>query len=258
MLDDDLVQVEHLRLEHLLAAEREELPRELGGALAGLRESPRRPRASGRPASRSREQQLRVAEDHREHVVEVVRHAAGQPADGLHLLRLAELLLGLAQRLLGALARSLRLAFASVRSTDTEMVLFPSSVATPTRTGTRLPSLRTSSFSHGRATPRSRISRRWLRRSSHSGGVSCTPVDEPRVQVLARVAHHGEECVVGLQILPDRSATIIADDAGLREPAKACLALTQRLLGLGGAPARSSDRGLALDGGDQATELAPC
>ena len=37
-------------------------------------------------------------------VVEVVRDAAGEPADRLHLLRLAQLLLGLAQRLLGALA----------------------------------------------------------------------------------------------------------------------------------------------------------
>ena len=43
-----------------------------------------------------------VAEDHRQQVVEVVRDAAGEPADRLHLLRLAELLLALAQRVLGA------------------------------------------------------------------------------------------------------------------------------------------------------------
>ena len=39
------------------------------------------------------QQQLAVAENHGQQVVEVVRHAAGQPADGLHLLRLLELLL---------------------------------------------------------------------------------------------------------------------------------------------------------------------
>ena len=35
-----------------------------------------------------------VAEDHGEHVVEVVRDAARQPADRLHLLRLTQRLLG--------------------------------------------------------------------------------------------------------------------------------------------------------------------
>ena len=38
------------------------------------------------------EQQLAVSEDRGQQIVEVVRHAAGQPADGLHLLRLPELL----------------------------------------------------------------------------------------------------------------------------------------------------------------------
>ena len=40
------------------------------------------------------EEQLAVAEDDGEQVVEVVGHAAGQPSDRLHLLGLAELLLG--------------------------------------------------------------------------------------------------------------------------------------------------------------------
>ena len=39
------------------------------------------------------EDQIAVAVDHREQVVEVVRDAAGQPAHGFHLLRLTELLL---------------------------------------------------------------------------------------------------------------------------------------------------------------------
>ena len=41
------------------------------------------------------DQELAVADDHRQQVVEVVRDAAGEPADRLHLLRLAQLLLEL-------------------------------------------------------------------------------------------------------------------------------------------------------------------
>ena len=50
------------------------------------------------------QEQLAVSHDDHEEIVEVVRDAAGQPADGLHLLRLAELLLALTKRLLRALA----------------------------------------------------------------------------------------------------------------------------------------------------------
>ena len=39
------------------------------------------------------EQQLAVSENHRQQIVEVVRDAAGQPADRFHLLRLLILLL---------------------------------------------------------------------------------------------------------------------------------------------------------------------
>ena len=44
-----------------------------------------------------------AADDAGEHVVEVVRDAAGELADGLHLLRLAKLRLGLPQALLAGL-----------------------------------------------------------------------------------------------------------------------------------------------------------
>ena len=47
----------------------------------------------GRVLVRVHQQQLGIAPDDRQHVVEVVRHAAGELADGLHLLRLAQLLL---------------------------------------------------------------------------------------------------------------------------------------------------------------------
>ena len=48
------------------------------------------------------EQQLGVSHDHGEQVVEVVSHAACQAAEGIHLLRLAQLLLKLQTLLLGA------------------------------------------------------------------------------------------------------------------------------------------------------------
>ena len=47
----------------------------------------------GSPGAEAIEDQIAVAVDHREQVVEVVRDAAGQPADRFHLLRLTELLL---------------------------------------------------------------------------------------------------------------------------------------------------------------------
>ena len=39
-------------------------------------------------------QQIEIADDDAEQIVEIMRHAAGQIADGLHLLRLAQLFLG--------------------------------------------------------------------------------------------------------------------------------------------------------------------
>src|SRR5205823_9201639 len=52
--------------------------------------------AFGVPRRQVAQQQLRVAEDGRQQVVEVMRNAAGELAHGLHLLRLAELLLEVA------------------------------------------------------------------------------------------------------------------------------------------------------------------
>ncbi len=95
---DDLVEAQHLRLEHLLAAEGEQLP--------GERRRPQRGRldlldvgALGVLGAEVLEQQVAVAGDGREEVVEVVRDAAGEPAHGLDPLRLAEL--GLERPVLG-------------------------------------------------------------------------------------------------------------------------------------------------------------
>ena len=86
----DLVQVEHLGGDDLLAGERQQVARQrrrrLGrvGHVEQLRPA-RVVRASGRQA------ELQTAGDDREEVVEVVRDAARQPADRLHLLRLDQL-----------------------------------------------------------------------------------------------------------------------------------------------------------------------
>ena len=91
MSRDDVVQVEHLGLEHLPAAEREQLAGERA-ARSAARGSPRLSRG-GVGRSGALEQQLAVAADHGEQVVEVVGDPAGEPADRLELLRLPQLLL---------------------------------------------------------------------------------------------------------------------------------------------------------------------
>ena len=89
---DQIVGVQHHGLEHLLAAEREQLPGEPGGPLRGFPHfgNVRLQRAVGREILAH---EIGVPEDRGQHVVEVVRDAARQAADGLHLLRLAQLLL---------------------------------------------------------------------------------------------------------------------------------------------------------------------
>ena len=88
---DDVVEVADAGLDHLLAAEGEELAGERRGALRGLADlvEPAVVLCAG-PSSRGRE--LAVAEDHAQEVVEVVGDAAGELPDRLHLLGLAELL----------------------------------------------------------------------------------------------------------------------------------------------------------------------
>ena len=95
-LADGFVQVEHPRLQHLPAAEREELLRERRRPIAGradlLGEAPLA------LVGERRREELGVAVDREEQVVEVVRDAACEPSDRLHLLRLAKLLGGLLER----------------------------------------------------------------------------------------------------------------------------------------------------------------
>ena len=89
------VEIEDLRLQHLSPAVREQLPRERRralGCLADLLDILALRVAGGQVA----QQQLCVAENGGQQVVEVVGDAARQLAHGFHLLRLAELLLEVA------------------------------------------------------------------------------------------------------------------------------------------------------------------
>ncbi len=78
-------------MQDLLAAERQELPRELRRATAG-RLNATEVFAERRILGQLAKRELREAVDHGQHVVEVVREAGGQAADALHLLRLSRLL----------------------------------------------------------------------------------------------------------------------------------------------------------------------
>ena len=90
---DHLVQVEHRRLEHLLAREREQLARQLRRALGRVVDLGDLLRA--RPGADPVPGDAAVARDHGQQVVEVVRDAARELPDGFHLLCLAQPALGL-------------------------------------------------------------------------------------------------------------------------------------------------------------------
>ena len=87
-----VAQLQHLRAERLAAREGEQLTRQRGGAVRVLLDL--HDVLEGRIGrAMVGEQQVRIADDRGEHIVEVMRNAAGQLADGVHLLRLREILL---------------------------------------------------------------------------------------------------------------------------------------------------------------------
>ena len=90
--DDDLVDVEELGAQELLAGEGEQLPGDVRGPGAGLDDLADLC-APGVVRLEAAEQELAEADDPGHHVVDFVRHAAGEPAGGLHPLRAAELVL---------------------------------------------------------------------------------------------------------------------------------------------------------------------
>ena len=82
MSRDHRVEVEDLQVEDLPAAEREQLARRARRRAARPSAiSSRSGREPLRPAAASSSSSSREADDHRQQVVEVVRHAAGEPAD---------------------------------------------------------------------------------------------------------------------------------------------------------------------------------
>ena len=91
---DQRVDLEHGRLQDLLAAERQQLAGQPGGAIGGLVDLIG-VLTTGIGGAEVLEQEIRVAGDGREDVVEVVGNAARQAADRFHLLGLAQLLLEL-------------------------------------------------------------------------------------------------------------------------------------------------------------------
>ena len=91
----DGAEIDDLGLEDLPAADRQQAPRERGRAIAG--QADLGDVAAGRIVlGHPGQHQIGHAVDHRQQVVEVVRDAAGEAADDLHLLRLLQLLLELA------------------------------------------------------------------------------------------------------------------------------------------------------------------
>ena len=93
---EPVVEVQHLRPQGLAAREGQELAHEARGPVGVLLDLHDVLEGRvGRPVVG--EQQVAVADDRLQHVVEVVRDAAGELADRVHLLRLGELLLDLAE-----------------------------------------------------------------------------------------------------------------------------------------------------------------
>ena len=112
--------IDHHRLQRLAAREREQVRSELGAAL-DARQRHLDPRQRRLVQVAGQLEQLQVAADDLQHIVEIVGHAAGELADGFHLLRLlqgrlagGQLFLAAAQRGEGLVALAARDAGAAV------------------------------------------------------------------------------------------------------------------------------------------------
>ena len=102
-LRDHGIQVQHHRIQHLLAAEGEELTRQVGRPQCRLLDD------LGRCTLRIRgvqviQEELRSTHDHHEEIVEVVGDPAGQVPDGFHLAGLGQLVLALGELLVRPLS----------------------------------------------------------------------------------------------------------------------------------------------------------
>ena len=94
---DQAAQVDRHGAQILLSRERQQALRQRGAALGALQravDQPVQPRIVGHALA----QQIEIAHHRHQQIVEIVRDAAGELADRLHLLRLPQLLLGLFAR----------------------------------------------------------------------------------------------------------------------------------------------------------------
>ena len=95
IVGDDVVEVEHARLRGRAAAERQQVPRQRGGALAGIDDLVHEAAHRDSPSGISERSSSAYPGDDGQHVVEVAGDAAGQPSDRVHFLRVGRLLLEL-------------------------------------------------------------------------------------------------------------------------------------------------------------------
>jgi hypothetical protein len=89
-VSDDGIGVDDARLDELLTAKRQKLLGEFRGAARGVLDGFGAP-VNGRVTAKFGLKQFGLSQDHAEQVIEIVRDAAGQPADGVHFLGLQEL-----------------------------------------------------------------------------------------------------------------------------------------------------------------------
>jgi hypothetical protein len=92
-LIEQLAWIDRLRIQALAARECQQFARQSGAAPDRAQRAAENLMAL-RAVGKIRFQQLQVAGDHRQHVVEVMRDATGQLADGVESLRMRELLFG--------------------------------------------------------------------------------------------------------------------------------------------------------------------
>jgi hypothetical protein len=216
-LRDALIQVHHLRLEQLLPAERQQLLREPRGP-QGCRPDFFDVRAKGLVGLEICRDHFRVTQDDGKEIVEVVRHAARETPDRLHLLRMTELLLQMLS--LSEIQRDLDVLLVGVQLRDggehrNSTAVLADALLLEGARDTFRPELLT----HGGADlPR-------LRRHHP------IPAQMACVEVLARVTEHREICAVGLEDSAGAIGNRDPHDVRLREPSQASRARSQGSLG---------------------------
>ena len=250
---EKLVQVEHPGLDNLLPAEHQELSGETSRSQRCLSNFVyvRSQRVGGLEIV---ENQLSVAEDDGEHVVEVVRDPAGETPDRFHLLRLSELFLAPAKSLLGACSTCFRFfALRQIRHEGDAPRVVQHGDPDEAREAASVFAERVGL--QGRDDPRGpQLLHHVHRQVAELGRRQVRPSHETLTNLLARVADHGEVGVVGFEDVPVQVGDDDPDDARFGERSEARLALSQRILAFAVSQALAAFTQLALHRGRQSTE----